>query len=79
MLDLFFFFEVGVAEDIGCGADEAEANLVHAGVAGWKVVVGNHHDFVGGAMFAVVYDFVDSGFTHGVSRTTELGVRCAFF
>lgn len=73
------FFEIFVAEDVRCGADEAEADAIHAGVAGGEVVVGDHDDFVRGAMLRVVYDFVNSRFENAVAGAMELRMVSAFF
>jgi hypothetical protein len=73
------FFEVFVAEDVGSGANQAEADSIHAAVAGREVIVGDHHDFVSGAMLCVVYNFVDSGFEDAVTGAIQIRMVSALF
>lgn len=60
-------FEVAVLEDIGSGTDQAEADLVVAGIAHGKCSAPEHYDFVRLAMVAAVYDFVNSRFADWIA------------
>ena len=60
-------FEIAVLENVGGGADEAEADLVVATVAEGEGGAFQHHDLVGLAMIAAVHYFIDSRFVHRIS------------
>ena len=74
---LFRFFEVGVLEDIGRGADEFEADAVAASVALREAVTGDHDGFMRGAVVAFVQDLVDAGLGDGSTGAKDAAIRAA--
>src|ERR1051326_296978 len=65
---LILLFEVAVLEDVGCGADEAKANVVVTTVAERELSSLEHDDFVSLSVLAPVHDFIDPGFANGIAR-----------
>jgi hypothetical protein len=74
---LFRFFEVGVLEDVGRSADEAEADTIAAGVALREAVAGDHDGLVSATVIALVQNLVDTGFRDGSPGTEDSAVRTA--
>jgi hypothetical protein len=60
--------EVLIEEDVGCGADQLEANAVAACLAWREVVTADHYRLVAGAVLSVVYDLVNAGLANGIAR-----------
>ena len=61
------FLKVFILKNIWSGAHQPEAHLQAAGVACGKCVAAQHHHFMRATVIAVVDDFINPGFTHGLA------------
>ena len=66
-LFLFCFFEIGVLENIGGGADQAETHAGIAGLASRENIARKHYYIMRGTVFTIVGNFIDSGFAYRAS------------
>lgn len=72
---LFCFFEIGVLENIGSGADQAETHTRIAGFASRENIARKHHHVMRSTVFTIVGNFIYPGFAYRASGGIE---RAAF-
>ena len=71
---LLWVLEILILKDVGCGADQAEADALGAAIAGRERVAPEHDYFVSRAVGVVMNNLINSAFDDRLSGVEHVAV-----